>query len=528
MWESFAKSVEARMVEANLPGLVIRATRNRKLLFSIGRGHTWLPDGPPPDDRTLFCVSSLTKTATAALVLQLRDDGHLDLDEAITSYLPELKETALFVRGEVPTVHHFLCHLAGIPMGDYNVYELDRSRLVEELDGVRCVYPPGSQFKYSNLGYVILGAMVARLRQRSYHDCVSDLIASRLDLNGIVPSHLLDNRRALAAGHQRGHHRSLVHADDTLVPAPCFRGAVAASHLYADAQSVIGLLEGILLDDVTSSGLLTARARREMTTPHTAAELAGKHRYGLGVHISDCVGHRCFQHAGGGPGYTSLSAVLPDSRLAVAILTNRCSAFPEVYGILEQLVETAVGGDSSKRQRETTVPLDALCGRYSSDKGRLEIRREGRRLRGELNGVEIPLTPRNWNAFVPEAGPFRDSLLRFHIEKSAVFGCSAGDLWFERGDALAAKKWNAEWEPLNGRYHAEGYGDALVYQRNGQLIFAVNPFVEVRLKSTHNTRRFTQRNGPFAGEALHFRADKSGSIRAIEIGTMRFKRTERL
>ncbi len=117
---------------------------------------------------TQYRIGSITKTMTALLVLQCRDDGLLDLDDPIGKHVPETGYGSA-------TVRSLLAHVSGMqsePVGPW--WERSPGGSVEDLlaanDGSGAVFGPGEQYHYSNLGFALLGEAVARLRRDDWSD----------------------------------------------------------------------------------------------------------------------------------------------------------------------------------------------------------------------------------------------------------------------------------------------------------------------------------------------------------------------
>jgi CubicO group peptidase (beta-lactamase class C family) len=133
------------------------------------------------DANSRFRIGSVTKTFTAVLVLQCRDDGLLDLDDPLSAHL------------DVPTRHgrhtlaRLLSHTAGLqrePHGDVwdTLDTPDGSELLEQLDRAERVLPPGRRMHYSNLAFALLGHVVASKRKRAWADVLHERILRPLDL----------------------------------------------------------------------------------------------------------------------------------------------------------------------------------------------------------------------------------------------------------------------------------------------------------------------------------------------------------
>ncbi|PYJ25242.1 MAG: hypothetical protein DME91_04865, partial [Verrucomicrobia bacterium] len=129
---------------------------------------------------TRFQIGSLTKQFTAALILELAQQGHIDLDATLSAYIPDYRRDV----ADAVTIRQLLGHSAGVP--DF-VHRSDIMQIVKEPAMPREViskycsnaleFTPGTQFKYSNCGYLILGVLYERVTGESYADGLQRLTA---------------------------------------------------------------------------------------------------------------------------------------------------------------------------------------------------------------------------------------------------------------------------------------------------------------------------------------------------------------
>jgi CubicO group peptidase (beta-lactamase class C family) len=165
-----------------VPGVFVGVARGGGLLWHDGVGAARLSDDPPtppgPDDQ--FLIASNTKTFTATMVMALRDEGRLALEDTIDSHVPEVTQRAV-------TVRSCLAHLSGLqrePVGD--VWETlvfpDRAELLAGFNEAERVHPPHRLWHYSNLAYSVLGEVVARLDGRSWADSLRARILDPLEM----------------------------------------------------------------------------------------------------------------------------------------------------------------------------------------------------------------------------------------------------------------------------------------------------------------------------------------------------------
>ncbi|MEW2165595.1 serine hydrolase domain-containing protein [Streptomyces sp. NPDC007084] len=166
-------------------------------LLSLHTGTADAGTGTPLTPDTAVPLGSLTKPYTAALVLLLSDDGDLDLDEPVAGHLPELRGLP-----EV-TVRHLLSHTGGLPTGpDSDTASATRGGryLASLCTADQALFPPGTDFSYSNAGYVAAGRLVEAITGMPWHEAVRALL---LDPLGTVPAFIGDTTvtRPRAAGH---------------------------------------------------------------------------------------------------------------------------------------------------------------------------------------------------------------------------------------------------------------------------------------------------------------------------------------
>jgi CubicO group peptidase (beta-lactamase class C family) len=181
-----------RQVEGRVPGVFGGVARDGDLVWGDGVGAADLatPERPPDAD-TQFLIASITKTFTAVMVMALRDEGRLSLDDTLDGHIPESRH------GNV-TIRQLLSHVTGMqrePVGD--VWDTltfpDRAALVDGWNDAERILKPHHRWHYSNLGYSMLGELVARLDGREWSESLRVRILDPLEMRrttlGLVPPH---------------------------------------------------------------------------------------------------------------------------------------------------------------------------------------------------------------------------------------------------------------------------------------------------------------------------------------------------
>jgi CubicO group peptidase (beta-lactamase class C family) len=168
-------------------GSVLVADHDR-VIFKKGYGLANMEWNIPNAPDTRFRLGSITKQFTAALIMQLVDEGKLRLDAKMSEYLPDYpKKTA-----DLVTIHQLLNHTSGIPSytGLPDFFEkISRdpytpADFLKIFSGLNLEFEPGSKFRYNNSGYFLLGVIVEKLTGRTYEDALRERILKPLNLTG--------------------------------------------------------------------------------------------------------------------------------------------------------------------------------------------------------------------------------------------------------------------------------------------------------------------------------------------------------
>jgi CubicO group peptidase (beta-lactamase class C family) len=210
-WRSFSAAdeiVRGASERGAAPAISYGIVRDGELVHAASFGTRSL-GGPPPDERTVFRIASMSKSFTASAILLLRDAGALGLDDPAAGYVPEL---AGWVNGAADagplTIRHLLTMTAGFPTDDpwgdrQQGLPLDEFRALLA-GGVAFNWAPGTRFEYSNLGYAILGLIVTAASGVPYDEFVRTRLLTplRMTRTGFAAQEFPDAE--LAVGYRRG------------------------------------------------------------------------------------------------------------------------------------------------------------------------------------------------------------------------------------------------------------------------------------------------------------------------------------
>ena len=178
--EKIEPLIEQTMKSYDVPGLALAVAKDGKIVYAKGFGVKDLRSREPITPDSLFHMASVSKTFVATAIVQLLEQGKIQLDDPVRTYLPyfQLKDP----RFKQITIRHLLTHTAGLPYleNENRNFDWDRpeydsgalERYVRRLHEVKMIAAPGEQFSYSDMGFEILGDVIAKVSQQSFSDYV--------------------------------------------------------------------------------------------------------------------------------------------------------------------------------------------------------------------------------------------------------------------------------------------------------------------------------------------------------------------
>jgi CubicO group peptidase (beta-lactamase class C family) len=280
------------------------------------------------------------KQFTAALVMLLVRDGKLQLDGAISRYLPDAPPTWNGI-----TARHLLNHTSGLDRIDPAIdlrKDYTEAELLQSAYKVPLIGRPGEQHEYSNLGYHVLGFLSSKVGGKFYGDQLRERIFGPLGMSARII-----NEQEILSGRAAGYERFEGRFGNQLWVAPS-QNTTADGSLYVSATDMARW--SIALQD---EQILSKAEKEAMWQP---ARLANGQieDYGFGWKLFSDSGHRLVRHRGDWQGFTTHILHMPDDRLTIVVLMNRAHAQPHV--IADRIASHFV---SSLRKPPDTPPTSA-------------------------------------------------------------------------------------------------------------------------------------------------------------------------
>ena len=298
-----------------LPGISVAVTLDQEIIWQKALGMADLESSISANVNTVYRIQSITKIFTASRLMQLRDDGILHLDDPVKIYLPSLQ-----IKGnENVTFRQILSHVAGLPneapMTDHwstfkfpNYDEYKQRLLVLE-----AVQPPFVSYKYSNVGFNIIGMGLAVAGNESYEDQIDKYILKPLGMNRTGFSVSPEFSSDIATGYE------LSDEKQKRVTSYTDMGAVNPSGgLYS---TVADMAHFLMFQFSEKNDVLSVTSRREMRTPHYIYP-DWRGGTGLSWHLEKLDGFTVFTHGGGAPGYVAQISGIDELQLGLVICIN--------------------------------------------------------------------------------------------------------------------------------------------------------------------------------------------------------------
>jgi len=366
----------------------VLVARAGEVLLSAGYGMANLEHDVPHTPQTKFRIGSITKQFTAAAILQLQEQGLLEVHDSISTYLPD------YPNGEQITVHHLLNHTSGIPnYTELNNFEqttkikVTLDDLIARFSGEPLEFTPGERYRYTNSGYVVLTKIIETVSGHSYADYLQHQILEPL---GMVDSGY--DRQEVILPHRASGYifsgEAYQNADFVDMSWPSGAGG-----MYSTIEDLYKWEQGLYTDTV-----LSASSREMMFTPKVVvrAEEDGKGYYhGYGGIICTHYERKLLYHGGGIDGFSTRIARYPDERISIIVLTNidAASATP-VVPIANDLAAILFGEPYELPKQRQAIALDpaiydAYVGQYELEPGWvMTVTKESSRIFMQWTGQE--------------------------------------------------------------------------------------------------------------------------------------------
>ncbi|QEN48715.1 serine hydrolase domain-containing protein [Pseudomonas protegens] len=383
-------------ISADQPGCAAGVMRGGKVIWSAGYGAADLTTGAAIQADTLFNLASVSKQFTGFAILQLQAQGRLSLEDPVRRFLPELPAYAQGIRIR-HLLHHtsglqdymLLAELAGIPLSQRFTQQQALDLLVRQNS---LMFPPGSEFSYSNSGYVLLSSIVERASGLSlkHYSRANIFLPLGMDHSSIVDQYpvLLPN---LARGYEPGGQGKAQVAVDARWE------QTGDGQVHSNVADLMRWLRNLSTGRVGGKALVE---NMRLTEPLNDGDPG---YYGMGLANRSYRGLQELSHSGGWAGFNTDVAWYPKLDVATVVLCNSDDGRASERG--RQLLDTLLGSPAPSGEADIPPPPPSIrvlpkaslktlvAGTYLDDGGhQLQLRRSGKGWSLETFPDVLPLT----------------------------------------------------------------------------------------------------------------------------------------
>lgn len=318
--------IRFKMRQNQQPGLAAGLVHNGELIWGSGFGYAHLADETAVNLDTRFRIASISKTFTAVAILQLRDAGQLSLDDPLSQRLDAY--TLRYAGAPEITIRNLLTHTSGLPRDSHTPMWTDCDapdwdEFVAAMQDRPPTRAPYDKFAYSNVGYSLLGGVIAQVSGQSWADYIQRNILDPLGMSATYPQPRPDDP-LLATGYSQlddQHQR-------TEMPFFLMNGFEASANFASSINDLVKYAAFHLND--SDDAVLSRHSRRDMHRIHWL-EPSWQDGYGLGSMIYKLKDWTISGHAGGYPGYLTGFTLCREHNLGLILLTNALGSNPPEY-----------------------------------------------------------------------------------------------------------------------------------------------------------------------------------------------------
>src|SRR5437868_1016504 len=304
------------LTKSGVPSASVAVVKDGRIAYVKAYGAARLEPRTPAAPEMRYSIGSISKQFTATAMLLLQEQGKLSLDDKVAKFIPNL------TRANEVTIRQLLSHTSGYQ--DYWPQDYVMPMMLQPTTAERILdlwarkpldFEPGTRWQYSNTNYVIAGVIVEKASGQPLLQFLSERVFTPLGMKSVTN---IDQEK-LGETDPTGYLR---YALGPLRPAP----KEGKGWLFAAGELAMPAQDLARWDiSIMDQKLMKPSSYREFENEVLLKNGVGTH-YGLGVDVDMEAGHRAISHGGEVSGFTAQNIVLPDDRVAVAVLTNQDAA----------------------------------------------------------------------------------------------------------------------------------------------------------------------------------------------------------
>jgi CubicO group peptidase (beta-lactamase class C family) len=404
--KNIENQINKLMRKKHLPAFAITIVDDQDIVCQKAFGMADIENKTEASTKTVFKLYSVAKLFTAIEIFREVEEGLIDLDNSILEYLPDFRIQSRNNEDTYITVKSILAHRSGLPRNGCvmipaeknDIHTLDRF----ERSTYDCfmAYPIGYRYKYSNLGYNLLGRIIEQNRNAGFSRYMKDHLLYDLGMrNSTFSLGDISDPELIAKGYEYYKHKyyPMTQPDINNVP---------SGNLYSTIEDLSVLLKDVINNEVFNS----ERTMSAMFVDHYSKS-TDPETMGLGWKTTKIDGSEFMVWHDGGPteGIGALVAILPYKKLGIAIVANSTSfegsiSVPFAIEILKNILETKSGIEYHKSVKPGRIEADRQLlnlyeGKYTAFGQLMDVKAKNNKLKGRIGPFGLDLIPVNETEF---------------------------------------------------------------------------------------------------------------------------------
>ena len=457
--------IEDYMRAMNSPGLTLALANREGTVRAASFGYSDVEAKERVTTEHLFQIGSITKSFVALTLLQMSDEKKVDLHRPILEYLPWLPIETNY--GPI-TPHHLLTHTSGLP----NALGLN---LTDPSARYVQAHRPGEHFHYCNLGFDLLGRLIAKLEGRPWSVSIRKRIFEPLGMKS--SSAVIDNETRLRTAKSyvpfmddRGYPRH-----GKIAPAGNMLFENAAGSICSTPGDMARYMQMLLRK---GAGVVSAESFALFTKPNIEApELSATTKYGYGIGVDELDGHAILRHTGGMASF--MSSIIVDLDGGVAAFASINAQLGYRPNPVTQFAVQLMNAQAELKAPELPDPMkikdaaDYIGVFESPSRGRLEIVAESQGLALIAAGKRVPLQHQGGDMFLALSPAWQIFRIEFGRQGGKVCEVAHGGDWYVNANYSGPRRFDTpvEYQALVGHYCSDSpwHRSTRIVIRKGKL-----------------------------------------------------------
>ena len=528
--EYTSNEIDKMMKKHNLPSIAVSLLNGDDVFYQQIKGLSNIEEGILADNETVYKVGSIAKLFTAVETMRLYDEGLIDLDAPITTYIPDFSIKSCFNDSGVITIRNILAHRSGLPRnGNIPLWAWDNGTLilrdlVASLEESYLAFPADYKFKYSNIGFNILARIIELKRGEWFANYMRDSFLRPLGMNssGFISTDIVSTDK-IAVGYFKEKKENIAYQQYDII-------TLASGNLYSTLDDMNefakfifnkGNVDGVQLLNESTLSMMFESHYPKPTDPQ---------KVGMGFFYDRTRlpnNELAVFHAGINQGTASIIALIPEEQLGVVMFSNS-DEFESISKFLAvELLELLYEAKTGLRNEESKIDvadvsssiLESYVGYYVVEGEIAEVSLVmDKLLIINFWGFDLNLIPVDDSSFIVKHWlvDFGDIYVKFYQDSLIV---NFGHVHYSNSPRYnRSNEFISEWVPFLGEYkmwlrHFSIYTEEEIPSSidlkivDGILKFSWNNFI---LKPISSSELIIE-NGPFDGETM-FRDSNTGYI----------------